>query len=104
MLDDFKPDTRIFWRNMFRHFDKDKDGFISLDEFKELSLFYDENNETNKYNLVFIDDLKLISKLFEFIRHEELNDEFKKIDSNRDGKISLDGEYCFSNLFFKILN
>lgn len=99
MSEDFEPNNVIFAKNMFNHFDKDKDGYLNLSEFKQINLFYDESNET-KCNTLDIEDLKEISKMFEFIRDEELIDEFNRIDSNNDGKISLEGIQTRKNILF----
>lgn len=74
--------------------DRDKDGEVSLNEFRK---FYERKNkfyekfkqETNSFSLDHAD-----AQGFQFYKKksdQEILDEFNKIDSNKDGKISYEG-------------
>lgn len=69
-----KKDYKLFSKNLFLDYDKDKDGFLSLEE------------------------VKLMNQSFTFpfrLSAERLEKEFKEMDSNSDGKISIDGKFYY---------
>lgn len=65
-----KPDIKVFSRNLFADFDKNKDGFITFDEFRRVK--------------------NLINKS---LTDENLKIEFDKFDNNKSGKVSLKGYF-----------
>lgn len=67
----YQPDDRTIAKNMFIDFDKDKDGLITFDEFKQMAKFFLQVSE------------------------QELKEEFERIDINGDGKLSLEGRFIF---------
>ena len=69
---DFDFDLKIFAKNFFKDLDTDKDGLISFDEFK-------------KVNDLIPGDLS------------ELKEDFVKADTDKDGKINLQGKFISSN-------
>ena len=70
---DFDFDLKIFAKNFFKDLDADKDGLISFDEFQKAK------------------DL-LSGHLDEFLKED-----FVKADTNKDGKINLQGKFISSN-------
>lgn len=67
-----KLDIKIFTKNLFADFDKNKDGLISFEEFKAIKTVFE-----NK-----IDD-------------DELKKDFDSIDADKSGHISLKGILLF---------
>jgi Ca2+-binding EF-hand superfamily protein len=64
----YEPDEITIAKNMFYDYDKDKDGYISFEEFKQMA----------KYFFVETDE-------------EKLKKDFERIDLNSDGKLSIEG-------------
>lgn len=91
MSEDFKPDSNIFFTNLFKHFDRNEDGFLDEEEFKQLNSFYAES--TDKDNTI----NREITSQFGFLTEMELDEDFNKMDFNNDGKVSYQGKTFFEH-------
>ena len=78
---DFDCDMKLFAKNLFKDLDADKDGFISFDEFQ------------NAKNLLV--DLPILPS--------ELKEAFDKADTDKDGKLSLQGKSLSSKVVVKTI-
>ena len=69
---DFDCDPKVFGKNLFKDLDADKDGLITFDELKKVN------------DLIPSDQSKL-------------KENFVKADTDKDGKINLQGKFISSN-------